>query len=131
MGKTLTYKGLITERCYGENDEAVYLLPSEAPLADTLEDEIAGKTVTCRYWITADQCEKIEAIESFLKTLHGAADAEYGDRYSEITGYLWTDEELKIGGHDLLEELRSHVGKWLILEFDIHDGPPEPQGEKK
>jgi len=27
---------------------------------------------------------------------------------------------LNIGGHDLLEELKSHEGMWLILEIDVH-----------
>ncbi|MNJ80064.1 hypothetical protein D3C77_783070 [compost metagenome] len=50
----------------------------------------------------------------------GFCDVGYGARYSELTGYLWTDEYLKVGGHDIIEELRSYVGKWLILEIEVH-----------
>jgi hypothetical protein len=41
----------------------------------------------------------------------------YFNAYSEITGYLWTEESLMIGGHDLLEIFRSHVGHYLVLEI--------------
>ena len=47
----------------------------------------------------------------------GGIEADFNPRYSEITGYLWTDEELNVGGHDLMAELKSNVGKWLILEI--------------
>jgi hypothetical protein len=42
------------------------------------------------------------------------------DRYSETTGYLWTDEKLQVGGHDLIEELSGSAGKFLIFEADVH-----------
>src|SRR5437868_3327415 len=48
--------------------------------------------------------------------------------YSEITGYLWTDENLMVGGHDLLDELRSHKGSFVHLEIayskDVPDAKP-------
>jgi hypothetical protein len=33
---------------------------------------------------------------------------------------LWTDEDLNVGGHDLLEEIRSYLGKFIYLEVDVH-----------
>ena len=48
----------------------------------------------------------------------GDANVDLQSRYSEITGYLWTDEDLNVGGHDLLAELKGHVGKWLIMEVE-------------
>lgn len=108
----------------GDGDEALYLSDGTRlhrhPLADELE-EITNKRVTCRYWITDRQASRDEAQEAFLRTLTGIGEARCNSRYSEITGYLWTDEDLNIGGHDLLEELKSHVGKWLILEIDVHE----------
>ena len=41
--------------------------------------------------------------------------------YSDYTGYLWTDENLKIGGHDLLDELKEDCGKWLFLTIEYKD----------
>jgi hypothetical protein len=47
----------------------------------------------------------------------GLGEADVGHRYSEITGYLWTDEEIMVGGHDLIEELHDHLGKFCHLEI--------------
>ena len=57
-----------------------------------------------------------ELQEAFLGRLDGLGEVDFDIRYSEITGYLWTDEELKVGGHDLIEELTSYVGKYLYLK---------------
>lgn len=124
--KTLTYAGQLSERSYGEADDILYLSTLEQPLGKVLTEQIAGKQVSVRYWITDRQMTKDEAIEAFLKTIFGAADAKFGANYSEDTGYLWTDEDLKIGGHDLMHELRSAAWdkKWLILEIDVHEGAP-------
>ena len=43
--------------------------------------------------------------------------------YSEITGYLWTDEVVKIGGHDLLKEFETHLGKYLYMEIEYYEEP--------
>lgn len=119
--ETKTYKGLLCLHSWGEADDILFLSSLAGPMAEVLEDEIAGKTVTVRYWITNKETTKEEAQEAFIGELLGRLDAECRSRYSEITGYLWTDEEINIGGHDLLAELQSYVGKWLILEVDIHD----------
>ena len=34
---------------------------------------------------------------------------------SDITGYLWTHEKIKIDGHNLFEELDSHIGKFINI----------------
>jgi hypothetical protein len=64
---------------------------------------------------------KEELEEEHFKTLIGATDAEYNARYSDLTGYLWTDEDWNVGGHNLLSELKSNVGKWLILEVELYE----------
>lgn len=116
---TTTYQGLLSFRSYGEADDILFLSSLEDPLAEELE-WMHGTQVTVRYWLTDQQCTREEARESAVLTAMGAADVDFGARYSEITGYLWTDEELKVGGHDLMAELRSNVGKWLILEVTEH-----------
>lgn len=117
------YSGFIRIRNYGEADDVLFLDGDDLPLADILQDEISGKVVTARYWITDQKCTRDEAVEEFVKRLHGCAECKFVSHYSEITGYLWTDEEINIGGHDLLSELSSHVDKFLILEVDIAAPP--------
>ena len=118
--ETKTYQGQLSLKAYDETDEALFISSSDEPLAALLEEDISGKMVSVRYWITDKEVGRDAAQEEFLMSLMGAADCEFGAHYSEVTGYLWTDQEIKIGGHDLLHELESYVGEWLILEVDIH-----------
>lgn len=114
------YSGFLTVREYGEASGVLFIKGSDSPLAESLQHDISGKQVSARYWITNSACTRDEAVEEFVKRLHGCANCKFESYYSEITGYLWTDEEINIGGHDLLAELATHAGKYLILEVDIH-----------
>jgi len=116
----LIYKGFIEEKCKGENYDALFIGDMEYPLAEEFERELQGNQVSVRYWISDAEKTKEQIQEGALKTIMGIVDADYGDRCSEITGYLWTDEELNIGGHDLLSELSSYKGKFVYLEIDVH-----------
>lgn len=120
MSQVKTYKGQIEVKDYGDSDDVVFLSGVDKPLAMVLEEDIVHKEVSIRYWITDREASLDKADEAFLQRLFGKIDVEFCARYSEITGYLWTDEELKIGGHDLLDELYHNKGHWLILEITIH-----------
>jgi hypothetical protein len=117
--KTLIYKGIIIEADFGENSEALFI-EGDRPIAEILQDEINHREVSVRYWISHKEKTKEELQEGFLKNLFGAGGAEYQDAYGDYTGYLWTDENIKIGGHDLLKELRSNLNKFIWLEIDVH-----------
>ena len=92
----------------------------ESPLSEILKEQIGKRKVSVRYWITKVECAPRAAKEAFIRSLFGKMDAEYDSHYGDITGFLYANEHLKIGGHNLLEELKTHDGKWLILEVDIH-----------
>ena len=78
------------------------------------------KMVSLRYW-TSDREEPDDAIKQrALENILGVAHADYGARYSELTGYLWTDEVFKVGGHDMISRLTTDVGKYLLLEMEVH-----------
>lgn len=102
-----------------EGHNALFIHSIEEPVADWLYP-IYRKQVTVRYWITDKEATKEEAAEAFVESLSGKADGRFDPAYSELTGYLWTNEELKVGSHDLIERLRSHVGKWVNIEIEIH-----------
>jgi hypothetical protein len=120
MSDTLTYSGLLSRHSFGDADEILYLSSEREPLAEVLDGQIRKKQVTVRYWITDKPCSREEAIEDHARQLIGIADTRFDVHYSEITGYLWTDQECKIGGHDLIGELEDSAGKWLILEIEVH-----------
>jgi hypothetical protein len=119
--ETKIYAGKLRLDDYGEAYDILFISSHEKPLADILANDISGKNVSARYWVCDKEMTKDQAQKSFLTSLMGMAHVDFGPYYSEVTGYLWTDEEIKIGGHDLLAELKSYAGKWLILEIDIHE----------
>jgi len=82
-----------------------------------------GNYLSVRYWLTHRQTPPDQLLAATLNTLYGNTDAEYQAHYSEITGYLWTDEWLKVGGHDLIERLRPMVGDRLHMEIEYSKTP--------
>jgi hypothetical protein len=112
-----TYTGQLEERSYGEADDILFLSDYDEPLAERLK-WMTGKQVCVRYWVTDKQVTICEAQEGFVNRLMGLGAVDFQTHYSDITGYLSTDEDLNVGGHDLLREFRSYLGKWLILEVD-------------
>lgn len=119
MEDRFTFKGRIKEQSFGENPAALFVDGMDEPLARKFYEAADGCQVSVRYWISDKEKTKRELQENQMMVLVGAVDAEYRDRYSDITGYLWTDEELNIGGHDLGAELQSHLGKFVYLEMDV------------
>ena len=118
--KILTLEGLLSERKWGEDDHDTLYCGNKI-VAEWAEDNIGqGKQITLRYWITNKRCTKEEALADFIETISGASDTEWGARYSDVTGYLWTDEDFKVGGHDMINQLKSDIGKYLILEVEVH-----------
>lgn len=91
------------------------------PIAEELE-YLSGKVCTVRYYISDREANEETLQADFLiNTLYGNLRSEFCARYSEITGYLWTDDELNIGGHNIRDELESYVGKFLYMIIDIDE----------
>ena len=81
------------------------------PLSAVVRDDMVryGRYLSVRYYLFDLELSEEEMREAWAAHVMGAGKAKYGMRYSDITGYLWTDNELKVGGHDLLAELASHL----------------------
>ena len=95
------------------------------PLAD-LAEEFNGKCVTIRYWISDEPLESVEVADELLAHLAlGGVDSKYNAHYSDRTGFLWCDEDFKVGGHDLIEAIAPHVDKYLLMEVLVHNGVSE------
>jgi len=118
MLKHWTHKGWLSVGDDADCHETVFL--NGEPITEEL-DYMDRHLVTVRYYIS-DKEDTLENIQdNFIKSLHGDSVAEYYPVYSEMTGYLWTTENLKIGGHNLLQELETYHGKYLYLLVDIED----------
>lgn len=110
------FKGVITESDYGEYWAAIFVGGSEEPFAKQFDEMFSGKRVSVRYWISDTEKEIDELKINQLLKIVGSVEADYSDAYSDITGYLWTDQMAKVGGHDLLNELQTNIGKFLYME---------------
>lgn len=137
MGKIVDIQGQIYLDSNGEEDNILFINPSFSsakPLAELFQEELqknGSNLVSVRYWISDKRTSKKNVKEDFTKKVLGFAEAQYNVAYSEITGYLWTDESLVIGGHDLLEELKSHADKFLFLELEIHEAATHEMGRQE
>lgn len=119
--ETIVYKGFIKGRDYGEG-HGLFLSGQDEPLAEQIMYDLDENTKQCsiRFYIS-DTEKTIEQLrEDRLHSLSGGLMSRFRHAYSEYTGYLWTDEDLMIGNHDLLSDLYFHEGKYLHLEIDIH-----------
>lgn len=97
---------------------------SDNTLTERLEF-LCGKCATVRYYACNKEFNTDNADEYLIRTIYGDISCDYGMEYSEYTGYLWTNEELKVGGHDLLNELYSCVGKYVLIVVDIDEQKEE------
>ena len=142
ISETHEFCGWIVRGCDGDNSKALILVDhrpkpnkwdgsyepiSFKPLADAVY-ECTGygrDTVTVSYHIT-DKPHTGEELTAMViakicgVNLSGDLTAKYGHRYSEMTGYLWTDEKFQVGGHDVLAELATYWGKWCHLILTVH-----------
>ncbi len=118
MKNVKVYSGKIWSGRSGENYSTTFIGYDSTPFADKFDDDFSYKKINVRYWISETSKTKSELMEDTIKRISGSVDAAYYDRYSELTGYLWTVEKVNVGGHDLLREINSYIGKYLYMEVE-------------
>ncbi len=118
---TKTIRGQIILSHDSNGYEAITLLDTETfkthePFASEFP---SYSNVSVWYLISDKPIPEKEINKEVVQYQTGAAKSRYGAKYSDMTGYLWTDEEAKVGGHDLIRELTSNLGKFLHMEIEI------------
>ena len=58
--------------------------------------------------------------ETKVVSMMGEVESKYYHRYSDYTGYLWTEEGFKCGGHDIPKILSSHMGEYIHMEIELY-----------
>ena len=77
-----------------------------------------GDEVYITYYISDVELTKEKFEENRLLTIIGSPSINYNHIYgTELTGYMWTDENFKVGNHDLYEELKSYDSKYCYLKI--------------
>ena len=121
------FKGWLSIRNV-EEPEHEYILEAQAlhldnvPFTETLE-EFTGKVVSIRYYCSDKEISLEEAQEAFVNHLVGRSFIRFSIHFSELSGFLWMDEDFRIGGHDYLQEMKGHIGKYLILIIRKEETP--------
>lgn len=71
--------------------------------------------------LTGDTPIDIDHIdETKVVSMEGDIESRYYHRYSDYTGYLWTEEDFKCGGHDIPKILQSHLGEYIHMEIELY-----------
>jgi hypothetical protein len=97
----------------------VQVKPLQVEYCDwTTGSYVSYKDVFVRYYISESLVTLDEAEEAHIKKMAGCLEAEDRcDGYSEYTiTESWTD--IFVGGHDLREELKTHKGKYVVIQID-------------
>lgn len=58
--------------------------------------------------------------ETKIVSMMGQVESAYYHRYSDYTGYLWTVEKFRCGGHDIPKILSSHMGEYIHMEIELY-----------
>lgn len=72
--------------------------------------------------LTGDTPIELDHIdETKIVSMEGDVDSYYYHRYSDYTGYLWTEEGFKCGGHDIPKILKSHIDEYVHMEIELYE----------
>lgn len=125
------YEGTITnDACDGEGTGLTGIMTDKETIVlakQVCEDmDELGHFLSVSYYVSNKPITNDEHIKALFCPIVSDEhdDIEFGHAYSEITGYLWTDESLVVGGHDLLREINSHTGKFIHLEIEYTKEKP-------
>lgn len=107
------------KRLNGEVKETVV---DSFPFTKEMEEKCGwGRRYASIQMLTGDTPIDIEHIdETKIVSMEGDVSSHYYHRYSDYTGYLWTEEGFKCGGHDIPEILRSFMGKYIHMEIELY-----------
>lgn len=93
-------------------DPALHI--GDAALAEVMEC-FGQQQVCAAYAFSPEPITGERLLEMAITQADGLIDATLFDRYSEITGYLYTVEEASIGGHDMLAIFHEHQDEYGCL----------------
>jgi len=128
----IDYQGIVEigQMFWGSFYDAVFLVQPDGykqDLGSRMNEAVLnyGDNVAVRLFSASRHVSKEEIIEDVLLTVHGYTEIVHErleGMLSEITPFEDYESKLVVGGHDLLEILRNHRGKFIILECEFRRG---------
>jgi len=115
--------GIIEEkRVKSFSGEESVIETSSYPIAPKMNSLCGwGRFASVNFYVSERPIDSPEkAKEEFIRSIVGGVQAEYRHMHTSLTGYIGTTSEFKVGNHDILEILRSHLGKYIHMEIKIY-----------
>jgi len=108
------------KRLNGESKETVV---NSFPFTKEMEEKCGwSRKYASIQMLTGDTPIDMEHIdETKVVSMEGEVHSTYYHRYSDYTGYLWTEEGFKCGGHDIRKILQSHMGEYIHMEIELYE----------
>ena len=96
---------------YGSGEYSAWSIDTgagEVYLCQVLEDLMDWKNILTLQWhMSTKPMGFYELEENLVKTAMGVVRIDFYHSYSDLTGYLWTNEKIEIAGHDVLGEIAN------------------------
>jgi hypothetical protein len=106
--------GIESEMIINDFDGNENCQKTSTPIIKWADNNIYGRCVTIRFCISEKPIiNPNKAMMDDLMRIEGKSKVDYSHAYSEYTGYLWTNEEFKVGGHDIKSLLISNIEKYI------------------
>lgn len=95
----------------------------EFPLTKEMEDRCGwgGKYASIQMLTGSTPIDMDHIDETKVVSMMGEVSSVYYHRYSDYTGYLWTEEGFKCGGHDIPKILSTHMGEYIHMEIELYE----------
>jgi hypothetical protein len=105
------------------NGEYMDTVVDSFPFTKAMEDKCGWRNKYASIqMLTGDTPIDINNIdETKIVSMMGLVESKYYHCYSDLTGYLWTTEEFKCGGHDIPKILSSHMGEYVHMEIELYE----------
>ncbi len=120
-GETIGVK--VVQKAKRLNGAYIDTVTDSFPFCKAMEDKCGwrGKYASIQI-LTGDTPIDINHIdETKIVSMIGEVTSKYYHCYSDLTGYLWTTEEFKCGGHDIPKILSSHMGEYIHMEIELYE----------
>jgi hypothetical protein len=122
--------GIIEEKrvkTFGGEENTIAV--SGYPIAPKMNSLCGWKKFACvNFYLSDKPIDSPEkAKEEYIKSIVGGAEVNYHHMHTSLTGYIGTRSEFKVGNHDILAILKSHIGEYIHMEIKIYNKDELPK----
>ena len=125
--------GIVKEIKIKTFDGEMVIDRKEKSIFEILNNQYFSNRFTCVSFVTSDSeiTDPAKLVEGFLRKIMGDIEFQYYHHYSSYTGYLYTNEEFNVGGHDIKKLLECNCGKYIHMEIDLYNTNEIPDEIKR